>query len=59
MTVKEKSVYYEKVIELDNLKASLQGLKKNSRPSGVDGISKKNPISRERLSQASQRPKDS
>jgi Reverse transcriptase (RNA-dependent DNA polymerase) len=38
-TIKEKSVYYEKVIELDNLKASLQELK-NSRPSGVDGISK-------------------
>lgn len=36
---KEKSVYYEKVIELDNLKASLQELK-SSRSSGVDGISK-------------------
>lgn len=38
-TVKEKSVYYEKVIELENLKASLQELK-NSRSSGVDGILK-------------------
>jgi hypothetical protein len=38
-TIREKSVYYEKVIELDNLKASLQELK-NSRSSGVDGISK-------------------
>lgn len=38
-TVKEKSVYYEKVIELENLKASLQELK-NSRSSGIDGILK-------------------
>ena len=38
-TIKEKPVNYEKVIELENLKASLQELK-NSRPSGVDGITK-------------------
>jgi group II intron reverse transcriptase/maturase len=38
-TIKEKSVNYEKVIELKNLTASLQELK-NSRSSGVDGITK-------------------